>query len=425
MAIYVRTVLLALSVFGTTTASGTSASSGSTTNLRRRSLVESSWNTMISVESAITTVESEATAASIMTTDTVTSVATVISVESELSSASNSMTTYTGMSVVSEDTDTYTATQEIQDLTGYYLHLDKTVLQDPNEPLEVTFKLPQSALATSRDHSEWSIGVYMRRARPQEGSLQPITALKLCGLESCLHQDIVHDGSQEEAHVTFDYTTVEAMTGESATWPLDLKENGDGFDVFLLDDKGSAVLGPMTFTVVDPTSDDTSTTSVQGGASQSGVKRYDHTHHSHSASSTTVAAEPTSTLVTSGKSPVIVSFILESDLTSEHTADEMAKWSIGIFMRRGNPQGGDLDPIISLPMCADCESENVVYEGEVVFSANCLAPLHTNEYGTGFDVWILDESGNGEKGPFHFINIVEDETSSDSEDGDVTDIGRK
>jgi hypothetical protein len=148
----------------------------------------------------------------------------------------------------------------------------------------------------------------MRRARPQDGSLEPITALPLCGVEACSH----------EGHVTFGMSTVTAMTGLSPVWPLSLIDYGTGFDVFILDENGSAVKQePATFTVVPPVEE----------SPEHHVSKYDHTHNhyhtysSSSSSSTTVETVPMSTVVTNyhtyhnAEDTLIVQFDLTDDLT--------------------------------------------------------------------------------------------------------------
>jgi hypothetical protein len=377
MATYLRAVLLALAACSAATAGGTKESSRSISYLRRRTQVELD--------------------------------------ASDLENMPDYEPDYTIDAIQAAP-----ALLEGIDPRGY-VELDKTVLQDVDESIRVSFELPASALAQT-DHSSWTVGIYMRRARPQDGSLEPITALPLCGLETCLREDNLHDGSIQEGHVTFGMSTATAMTGQSPGWPLSLNDYGTGFDVFILDENGSAVTQePVTFTVVPP---------VEEGPEHH-VSKYDHTHnnyHTYSSSpSATVETVPMSTVVTDYNSykpedAITVNFDLTDDLTPKED------WSIGIFMHMANPQGGDLEPIVSLPLCAECDSSNIPSVGDVDFSSSNLVgveqwPLDLIEYGTGFDVWVLDGEGAGMVGPSEF-HIKVESPSGDSTNIEITDMER-
>lgn len=245
----------------------------------------------------------------------------------------------------------------------------------------------------------------MRRANPQGGDLKPITALKLCGLATCLHEDIVHDGSQGEARVTFNDATAGAMEGRLAGWPLSLTANGDGFDVFLLDDTGSAVLGPITFTIDEPDSQNGSA-NVNGSANANG-----------SANQSGKSTLTTSKTEYEKEEPVTVSFALDSDILSKNGTADMANWRIGLYMRHANPQDGGLPPIVSIPLCGkeSCDDTDVSYQGDVVFTMENIAmrgewPLDLNKHGTGYDVYILNKLGEDKVGP-HQFNVIVDESA--------------
>lgn len=296
------------------------------------------------------------------------------------------------------------ATDHDQD--GYYLRLDKTTLSSPDESLEVKFKLPPSAALGTRDHSEWKIGVYMRQANPQDGALDPITSLKLCGLATCLHKDVLHDGTSEDgSSVTFSVDSAEHMSGRDPGWPVD-SGYGTGYDVFLLDDLGVAVLGPIPF-VIDPDAGDDA-----DAAEDASVTEEDTTSATFATTSSLVT---TKTEYDEGAS-LEVHFSLGTDLLTANEPDDIANWRVGIYMRHADPQNGSLPPIVSLPLCGyatSCTSGDVVFDADAMLEEVGDWPIDTNQYGTGFDTHILDEFGSsvvkGSEFNVHLLEKVEDE----------------
>jgi hypothetical protein len=97
-------------------------------------------------------------------------------------------------------------------------------------------------------------------------------------------------------------------------------------------------------------------------------------------------------------------------------------------MRMANPQGGELEPIVSLPLCSECDPSIIPSVGEVSFSSSSLFgvehwPLDDIEYGTGFDVWVLDGDGGGMVGPCEF-HIDYTSAPGNSTDSEITDMER-
>lgn len=94
----------------------------------------------------------------------------------------------------------------------------------------------------------------------------------------------------------------------------------------------------------------------------------------------------------------------EIEMPTEIDNTDITLYSMGVYMRMAHPQGGQLAPIHSLPFCADpSDTSNCVPEdlesGTMTFSTDVL---DLKEYGGGYDVWILNGSGEGIAGPFTF-----------------------
>jgi hypothetical protein len=121
-------------------------------------------------------------------------------------------------------------------------------------------------------------------------------------------------------------------------------------------------------------------------------------------------------------------------------ADNLASWTIGIYMRMAHPQKGALPPIVSIPLCGKvtCEGStqadiDALLSGSVTFDSSTINvmtfadqddtwPLDSDKYGTGFDVWILDGLGNGMAGPREFHIPSGEESGQGDEDGVSTEM---
>ncbi|KAL7461290.1 hypothetical protein ACHAXS_001712 [Conticribra weissflogii] len=103
------------------------------------------------------------------------------------------------------------------------------------------------------------------------------------------------------------------------------------------------------------------------------------------------------------------------------------EWTVGLFMRDADPQGGKLKPIVSIKLCGQYEcdpgivsysaySSSVTFDGEGDFADAMYGkwPLLVGTYGTGFDAFLLDGRGAAALGPVEF-NI----RGVDGEDFDV------
>lgn len=90
---------------------------------------------------------------------------------------------------------------------------------------------------------------------------------------------------------------------------------------------------------------------------------------------------------------------LEEEETEVDPTD-ITLFKLGVFMKMANPQRGKLLPLFELPLCdaESCTAEEIA-AGSFTFSAS---EIDTTQYGTGFDLWILDGTGDGIAGPKYF-----------------------
>lgn len=100
----------------------------------------------------------------------------------------------------------------------------------------------------------------------------------------------------------------------------------------------------------------------------------------------------------------IVDMALEEEEETVIDSSDITLYSICVFMKMSHPQGGTLDAILKEPLCppdkASCSPEEIS-SGIIEVPTTDLDLL---EYGTGFDIWICDGSGDGVAGPA-FVSI--------------------
>jgi len=105
------------------------------------------------------------------------------------------------------------------------------------ESITVSFNLGSRRISPS---SEYSIGLFMRDADPQGGTLSPIVSINICNVIKC-NDDQMND---IDLDVTFGNDQLDIMKG---VWPLENSEYGTGFDAYVLDGQGAAAIGPFEF----------------------------------------------------------------------------------------------------------------------------------------------------------------------------------
>jgi len=119
---------------------------------------------------------------------------------------------------------------------------------DYDDTVSIDFALPLSS-PTNRikeDLSNFKIGIFMRMANPQDGTLDPVVALPLCPNEgACTTNESL---GQTTGSVTFSYESM--MQGMTSEWPINLYQWGTGFDVYVLDESGADVVGPFQFNIM-------------------------------------------------------------------------------------------------------------------------------------------------------------------------------
>ena len=254
---------------------------------------------------------------------------------------------------------------------------------------------------------------------PQGGALPPIVSLK-----PEFDRDSTTSGS-----ITFSVNVVSEMEGTDPSWPLDTFAYGNGFDVWVLDEDGAAVIGPEWFTLETPEVSNFANVGVIHPLAGHGHadSKQDFEEEVQEVVSTfvlstdkmyygvdekiqvsyTIGEVPTPTVdedsFISFNAPIVEedmpamlasspeSTAFDADFSPQQVKAEEPSYSIGIYMKMARPQKGKLDPIASIQV--DTKS------GSVSFDASALDTL---VYGTGFDVWIIDEEGSEVYGPVFF-----------------------
>ena len=363
----------------------------------------------------------------------------------------------------------------------------------PTHPYYSSSEVP--TLNLDYNYPQWSVGLYMRDADPQGGTLSPIVSINLCGaLGSACDASNINWETYGEVSVTFGDESLALMEGK---WPLMVSEYGTGFDAYVLDANGAGAIGPLEFYInsdenmisssaaipasfkgiKSSTPETESENEVAAVKAKHGLAKYNHAgkhsthgkvevdgpsgtntavkvnnklnsgngvssiggyssiHGSMSASSqkTTeeeeeIAIEGEETATTEGQAVKYSitstkeeygsdeAVTLDFSLDTAHHAD-LSNYSVGIFMRMANPQGGALDPVVSLPVSSTAtDSTTGVVTGSVTFSSasyNELLmgtwPIDLYQWGTGFDAYVLNEVGGEVVGPVKF-NIMIDDT---------------
>lgn len=338
-----------------------------------------------------------------------------------------------------------------------------------------------------RNYPKWSVGLFMRDADPQGGTLAPIVSINMCGAvgDACNADDRSHM-SYNEVTVTFgDADNMGLMQG---TWPLEVSRYGTGFDAYVLDGRGAAAIGPLEFYVQTDFDDEDvdsfhahgnqgkqykpkpSSASGGSGAEEAAslssraksnpllkynkgtIKSTERQHASvalgtkanvkimtgnglemtssaipnedaiHKDGSSEEKESKSKGHIHSNKEEYEEDESVTIDFSIDNSIDELANYRLGIFMRMAHPQGGELEPVVSLPLCSDdgthgkCISGSDVTTGSVTFSSDSVEdmigsswPMDLYEWGTGFDAYVLNESGDDVVGPVKF-NIMMNDT---------------
>jgi len=105
------------------------------------------------------------------------------------------------------------------------------------ESITVSFNLGSRRITPS---SEYSIGLFMRDADPQDGTLPSIVSINICNVINCNDDKM----NNIDLDVTFGNDQLDIMKG---VWPLENSEYGTGFDAYVLDEQGAAAIGPFEF----------------------------------------------------------------------------------------------------------------------------------------------------------------------------------
>lgn len=334
---------------------------------------------------------------------------------------------------------------------GPSITLDKESY-DEGEDITVSFSVgrPNDEYYSSSDapslnldfnYPKWKIGLFMRDADPQGGSLEPIVGINLCDAMNCDPNDLNFETYTSE--VTFGSQFESLMNGH---WPVKLNDWGQGLDAYVLDTNGAAAIGPFEFEM--------RSNEKAKPKRKSGLSKYNHadkkdTSRKHTginkAANTAAKIHQTNGLVSSVNGPshskdtktvnssdaslkkntisaekkeyqeneeVSISFSLDDIFKDE----DKSKWRIGFFKESTRPHGGDVAPIVSIPICGEKVCANTVgtTDGQVTFSRkNAEAiegswPINFNEWGNEFNVFVLEDSGATILGPEN-ISVLSNE----------------
>lgn len=385
---------------------------------------------------------------------------------------------------------------------GIYLEDEPIIVTfavgSPSHPYYSSSDAPSLIGSLDLDYAKYSIGLFMRDADPQGGTLAPIVSINACAAfgEDCDVDDNSYV-SYGNVDVTFGSDYLDTMSGQ---WPLEVSSYGTGFDAYVLDGKGAAAIGPLEFYVRNEHDEDVDTThsynssgpakyhatgagassveneedempssSISSRVANSPLMKYQKgtkkaTERTHASVAKGVATSKANTKIMSGNNnvemmmPVVaagmaisemgeggeeeattplgtiasdkgeyeyddsvtIDFSLIASQEEEEEEDNMmSKYRIGIFMRMAHPQGGELEPVVSLPLCPEggggCtvdDADRLTTMGSVTFSSETMDmmwPIDLYQWGTGFDAYILDETGDDVVGPVKF-NIMMNDT---------------
>lgn len=158
------------------------------------------------------------------------------------------------------------------------IELDE-VEYDYGDEVQVTFELTNELVSDevlenldASKMDQWTVGVFMRMARPQDGAVEPIlsaiptitdkqrrrilqaaeevSAVAAGGqdndVDGVANIEDVMDTLENTVPVVLNHVGSATITDTTAA-VLDEDEFGTGFDVFLLDQNGGAIIGPTTF----------------------------------------------------------------------------------------------------------------------------------------------------------------------------------
>ena len=338
---------------------------------------------------------------------------------------------------------------------GPSITLDKEIY-DEGEDITVSFSVgrPNDKYYSSTDapslnldfnYPKWRIGLFMRDADPQGGSLEPIVGINLCGAMNCDPNNL--NFQDYTSSVTFGFEYESLMDGR---WPVKMNDYGSGLDAYVvrscslrvlltenlntfhtnislfisylltsqLDANGAGAIGPFEFEIH-------SNEKPKPKKKLSGLSKYNHAHKKdtgrkrngiNKAALTGAKLHDTNGLVTnlpvsngkdtkSGSSinksaekntisaekkeyqeneQVSISYSLDDIFKNE----DKSKWRIGFFPSNTLPHGGDIDPIVSISLCGEKECPNTVgtLDGRVTFGREAAEAIE-GDWPIDFNEW--------------------------------------
>jgi hypothetical protein len=303
------------------------------------------------------------------------------------------------------------------------------------------------------DYPKWKIGLFMRDADPQGGSLEPIVSINLCGAMDCDADNLNYE--DYASSVTFGDEYESLMQG---VWPVKMNDYGTGLDAYVLDADGAAAIGPFEFELFDKENEnDSSVTETKTKSStlvkenstpkppskpmsalakysradmkDTGIKR----KHMNKAATTAAKLHDGNGLMSSLNVPSNTNHSKDTKVTQgfteknvikaekkEYQEDEpitityslddefknvdKSKWTVGIFTSQIQPHGGTVEAIASIPI-----SDGV---GQVTFGRHTTEaikgswPMNFIYWGHDFHAYVLDDNGATILGPSSIFSVV-------------------
>ena len=291
------------------------------------------------------------------------------------------------------------------------------------------------------DYPKWKIGLFMRDADPQGGSLEPIVSINLCGAMNCDADNLNYE--DYASSVTFGDEYESLMVG---SWPVKMNDYGTGLDAYVLDANGAAAIGPFEFELVEtktksstlvkenstpkPPSKPMSALAKYNRADMkdTGIKR----KHINKAATTAAKLHDGNGLVSSlnipsnnhskdtkatrgfteknvikaekkeyqEDEPITITYSLDDEFK---TVDK-SKWTVGIFTSQIQPHGGTVEAIVSIPI-SDCVGQ-VTFGRHTSEAIKGSWPMNFIYWGHDFHAYVLDDNGATILGPSKTFSVV-------------------
>lgn len=298
------------------------------------------------------------------------------------------------------------------------------------------------------DYPKWKIGLFMRDADPQGGSLEPIVSINLCGAMNCDADNLNYEDYASSVSFGDSYSAL--MQG---VWPVKMNDYGTGLDAYVLDADSAAAIGPFEFELFDKEKENDSTktksstlmkensTPKPPSKPMSALAKYNRADmkdtgikrkHMNKAATTAAKLHDGNGLVSSlnvpsnnhskdtkatpgfteknvikaekkeyqEDEPVTITYSLDDEFKNV----DKSKWTVGIFTSQIQPHGGTVNAIVSIPI-SDGVSQ-VTYGKHTAEAIKGSWPMNLIYWGHDFHAYVLDDNGATILGPSSTFSVV-------------------